>query len=605
MLSALRPKSAFGKALIFSFFAGILTGTLIFTVTLIRDFSQEEMRIERELQKELHHILQLRVLRDRLNLTEQTLRETNQGSRILDVYLEERPYFTSIIVSRMGDTLFEYSNEPAVLDRPVLDLLTPPTKLMVAEIEDQGARIEADIDNHLLYDYFVHRWWENAQIGFARTLLIMLVVGICIHLLLVRPLRAFIQQIQSQTVFETGFIDSGTNHSEFRELASAFNQSLQTRKKLELENRRLLSALMKAPDPCVVYRAEDGVPFFVNDAAIKLLGRDRDFLLKTPIYKLSEYTHRGTYQRTLATAQEEGVVREFRKVRSASGAIVNIEMIVGYTEIDQEGICVLFARPILERAETIRSVQLSALKQVVGGIAHELNNSLQVMQGNLDLAKEALPDQSQSMDFLETVTGKTRELSKLIDRLMSYSKTQHQSVRRFSVSEEVKIFLQAMDYPHSAYRISLAVRTNRDEDLCIMDKSMFDSILLELITNSFDAMDENGWIQIIIDSAKLDSQSRVGAHLLSQGNYVTIKLKDSGHGISEYDLPNVFEPFFTTRNMGRGLGLSSVQSTIDVNDGAIIIESEYGSGTEVTLWLPRVTLPKIVEISDEDNAAAV
>ena len=605
MLSALRPKSAFGKALIFSFFAGILTGTLIFTVTLIRDFSQEEMRIERELQKELHHILQLRVLRDRLNLTEQTLRETNQGSRILDVYLEARPYFTSITVSRMGDTLLEYSNQPDLVDRPVLDLLTPPTKLMVAETNDRGARIQADINNHLLYDYFVNRWWENAKIGFARTLLIMLVVGICVHLWLVRPLRAFIQQIQSPTVFETGVDDSAKNHLEFRELASAFNKSLQLRKKLESENRRLLSALTRAPDPCVVYRAEDGMPFFVNDAAIKLLGREKDFLLKTPIYKLSEETHRGTYQRMLATAQEEGVVREFRKVRSASGAIVHVEMMVGYTEIDQEGICVLFARPIWQRAETIRSVQLSALKQMVGGIAHELNNSLQVMQGNLDLAKEALSDQNQSIGFLNTVWGKTTELGKLVNQLMSYSKTKHQSARRLNVSKEVKTFLHALDYQPSTHRISLNVRTSTDEDLCIMDKSMFDSILLELITNSLDAMDETGRIQIIIDSAKLDEQTRIGAHLLSQGSYVTIKLKDNGHGISEYDLPRVFDPFFTTREMGRGLGLSSVQSNIDVNDGAIIIESEYGTGTEVTLWLPQVTLPEFIETSGEDDTAAV
>jgi signal transduction histidine kinase len=216
-----------------------------------------------------------------------------------------------------------------------------------------------------------------------------------------------------------------------------------------------------------------------------------------------------------------------------------------------------------------------------------------------------LSDQNQSSGFLNTVWGKTTELGKLVNQLMSYSKTKHQSVRRFNVSKEVKTFLQALDYQPSTHRISLNVRTSADEDLCIMDKSMFDSILLELITNSLDAMDETGRIQIIIDLATLDSQTRRGAHLLSQGNYVTIKIKDSGHGISEYDLPNVFEPFFTTRNMGRGLGLSSVQSTIDVNDGAIIIESEYGSGTEVTLWLPRVTLPKIVEISDEDNAAAV
>jgi len=605
MLSRLLPKSAFGKALVFSFFSGILTGVLIFTVTLIHDFSQEEMRIERQLQKELEHILYLRVLRDRLNLTEQTMRETNQGSRILDNYLEDRPYFTSITVSRMGETLFEYANNPDILDRPVLDLLTPPTKLMVAETNDRGARIQADINNHLLYDYFVNRWWENAKIGFARTLLIMLVVGICVHLWLVRPLRAFIQQIQSQTVFETGVDDSAKNHLEFRELASAFNKSLQLRKKLESENRRLLSALTRAPDPCVVYRAEDGMPFFVNDAAIKLLGLEKDFLLKTPIYKLSEETHRGTYQRMLATAQEEGVVREFRKVRSASGAIVHVEMMVGYTEIDQEGICVLFARPIWERAETIRSVQLSALKQMVGGIAHELNNSLQVMQGNLDLAKEALSDQNQSIGFLNTVWGKTTELGKLVNQLMSYSKTKHQSVRRFNVSKEVKTFLHALDYQPSTHRISLNVRTSTDEDLCIMDKSMFDSILLELITNSLDAMDETGRIQIIIDSAKLDEQTRVGAHLLSQGSYVTIKLKDNGHGISEYDLPRVFDPFFTTREMGRGLGLSSVQSNIDVNDGAIIIESEYGTGTEVTLWLPQVTLPEFIETSGEDDTAAV
>jgi len=239
--------------------------------------------------------------------------------------------------------------------------------------------------------------------------------------------------------------------------------------------------------------------------------------------------------------------------------------------------------------------KMEAVGQLTGGIAHDFNNILQVITGNLEIAKLALERESLPgaigdprkvvSDALDTAQRASRSAKQLVQRLMAFSRLQ-------TLEPEVldaNALIEGMeDMVARTLGETIVVRTSLAPRLwlTLADRNQLEAALLNLVVNARDAMPDGG--RLVIETANTVLEEGYPEDM-APGGYVTISVSDTGCGIAPEHLPKVFEPFFTTKDTGKGsgLGLSMVYGFVKQSGGHVRIYSEAGSGTTVKIHLPR------------------
>lgn len=275
----------------------------------------------------------------------------------------------------------------------------------------------------------------------------------------------------------------------------------------------------------------------------------------------------------------------------------------------------VLARRVEERtAELVRtqealrhSQQLEAIGSLTGGIAHEFNNLLQVIGGNLQLLAHDGSTPQAHGDRLGRALAAVQRGADLSRQLLAYG-------RRQPLQPEVvhlKTLLPGLDdLLRKTLGGGVEVRTVVDEGLwpTLVDPANVETALLNLALNARDAMDGRGRLTIEASNAVLDARYTQDHDDLAPGDYVLIAVSDSGHGMSAEVQSRAFEPFFTTkpRSKGSGLGLSMVFGFAKQSGGHVKLYSEPGHGTTVRVYLPRSTAaaPAAVPARAADAAPA-
>ena len=241
-----------------------------------------------------------------------------------------------------------------------------------------------------------------------------------------------------------------------------------------------------------------------------------------------------------------------------------------------------------EAAEAqLRQVQkMEAVGQLTGGIAHDFNNMLAVVVGGLDLARRKLRGPIREVEFhLDSALEGASRAAALTRRLLAFARAEP----LLPVAVEPAVLLQSMlDLVDRAIGERIAVHTRFAEDAwpVKVDTNGLENALLNLAVNARDAIDGDGEIVIAVENATLGEHA-VGE--LPAGDYVRIAVTDTGHGMTSDVMERVFEPFFTTKPVGKGtgLGLSQIFGFARQSGGDVAIASEVGSGTTVSIYLPR------------------
>jgi len=250
------------------------------------------------------------------------------------------------------------------------------------------------------------------------------------------------------------------------------------------------------------------------------------------------------------------------------------------------------AQELFNLEEQFQQAQkLEAIGTLVGGIAHEFNNALAGMTGNLFLAKQKashLPDVVNRLDAIERLAFRSAEL---IKSLLSFARKGIVQKTSIPLSPFLKEIIKL-------YQASLPenIKLNSDIEISAMkvhaDASLLQQVLVNIINNARDAVlgVENPSISIRLSRFDADSESLTIQPESMTGNYACISISDNGIGIKAGDLPHVFEPFYTTKDVGKGtgLGLSMAYGTMQAHGGVIDIKSVQGEegGTLVRILLP-------------------
>jgi PAS domain S-box-containing protein len=387
----------------------------------------------------------------------------------------------------------------------------------------------------------------------------------------------------------------------FRELNTA-NESLQdeianhrrTEECLADEKERLSVTLLSIGDG-VISTDTDGRVVLVNKVAEELLevtqdqvfGRHlpevfRTFDAKNPeeeIHPLRDSFTRGS--RHVVTDDVLLVSRNGAKhiVSTSFGPIRNRDGgIVGGALVFRDN---TERRKIEEKLQNAQ--KLESIGVLAGGIAHDFNNLLSAIIGNISLAKAGRSDAVvERLQEIETASMRARDLTR---QLLTFSKGGAPIRKTASISELIResaTFVTRGSNVRCAFHIALDLRPVE------ADEGQLSQVINNLVINAMQAMPDGGVIRIIAENIRADAAlNRMGLH----GDVVKVSVHDDGPGIPAENVPKIFDPYFTTKASGSGLGLATVYSIVKRHDGQIEMESRSGAGTTFHCYLPASDKP--------------
>lgn len=234
-----------------------------------------------------------------------------------------------------------------------------------------------------------------------------------------------------------------------------------------------------------------------------------------------------------------------------------------------------------------RSRALEAVGQLTGGVAHDFNNQLMIIQGNAELLEMSDLDEEQA-ESVSLINQACVSAADLTQRLLSFSR---QSYLQSGRVELARLIPNVVALLRAGIPESIIVQCQVPSDIwqANVDANALEQAIVNLAVNSRDAMPEGGVIIIGCENRTVSADSHTFATELEPGDYVVVSVTDNGIGMSPEVQNKVFEPFFTTKDVGKGtgLGLSTVYGFAKQSNGHVTIYSEPNQGTSVTLFLPR------------------
>lgn len=255
-----------------------------------------------------------------------------------------------------------------------------------------------------------------------------------------------------------------------------------------------------------------------------------------------------------------------------------------------------------EAEEALRQAQkMETLGQLTGGIAHDFNNLLQVIAGNLEIVKRQLPGEQPRLErAVEHALVGANRAATLTQRLLAFSRRQPLAPKPVDINRLVATMSELL---HRTLGETIEIETVIAPRLwpVEVDPNQLENAILNLAVNARDAMPEGGKLTIETQNTHLD-RSYVAHHPeIMAGQYVVICISDTGAGMDEETLAKAVEPFFTTKEVGRGtgLGLSMVYGFAKQSGGHFRIYSEQGEGTTAKIYLPRFS----GDLEEEDQKA--
>ena len=240
------------------------------------------------------------------------------------------------------------------------------------------------------------------------------------------------------------------------------------------------------------------------------------------------------------------------------------------------------------RGEAERAMRVEALARMAGGLAHDFNNILTVVQTNLQLiAESSAHDEETSEMLMESATALERA-NQLTRQLLGIARERPGERARVDVGALVRgleRFLQRA----IGDEITLALSVPEAEAPVAIDAGRLEQVLLNLALNARDAMPRGGVLHIRVHLERLEEQERVNV-ARPTGAYIVVSVVDEGVGMDADTLQRAGEPFFSTKHttVGSGLGLATCRAIIEEADGFLRLSSMAGEGTTVAIWLPRV-----------------
>ncbi len=242
-----------------------------------------------------------------------------------------------------------------------------------------------------------------------------------------------------------------------------------------------------------------------------------------------------------------------------------------------------------------QSLKLEAIGKLAGAVAHDLNNVLMGIVSYPDYVLKILPDDEEhkkAREYIKKIKESGIRAANIVQDLLTLSGKGVKSIKILNLNSIIEEYINSPEFKELKEKYpKVKVKVSLDDDLHNISGSKIHlyKTIMNLVKNGFEAIEKKGKVLIMTKNTKLKNKKFKDYESAVSGDFIELTISDDGSGISEKDLPKIFEPFYSKKRMGRsgtGLGMMVVKNTVEDHNGFIEVKSKVGKGTEFKLYFP-------------------
>ncbi len=363
-----------------------------------------------------------------------------------------------------------------------------------------------------------------------------------------------------------------------------------------------LQTIIETEPECVKLLDADGTLIMMNRAGLTMIEAESvDQVQGKSAYPLVAAEYREAFKKLVeSTFQGKNGTLEFDMVGLGGRRLRLQTHSVPLRNENNEIIAALgVTRDITERKkleeDLIRAQKLESIGLLAGGIAHDFNNLLTAILGNISLTKMYLNNTEKASARLAEAEHASLRAKDLTRQLLTFAKGGAPVKKTASIGPLVQ---ESARFALRGSNVKCEVTAPRDLWPVEIDEGQMSQVINNLVINADQAMPAGGTIKIDCSNVEIGEESVVP---LKAGKYVKISIEDTGIGISQEHLSKIFDPYFTTKQRGSGLGLATTYSIIKRHDGQITVESRLDVGTTFHIYLPASEMGHILKKADDES----
>ena len=272
------------------------------------------------------------------------------------------------------------------------------------------------------------------------------------------------------------------------------------------------------------------------------------------------------------------------EVERLDGTVIRAEIRGKPITVHGEKLRIAAARDLTDRAaaeaERLKNDKLESIGVLAGGLAHDFNNLLTTIMGSVSLAMNKMGPEHEDYELLEAALSAGKRAAGLTGQMLSFTRGGAPIKEEASLEELVR---ETVGFASRGSSVKFEVETAEDLPAAKVDKVQLSQVVQNLLVNAIQASIKGAAVKVEIGEELLDTDAPAG---LRPGPYLRLSVIDSGEGIPPENLDRIFDPYFSTRETGRGLGLASAFYIVKRHGGAIEVDSAPGKGTRFDVYIP-------------------